>query len=140
MSMCKFTTWRKKAKGNIGESAPAESDSLEAAKLAYEKATQAVDAVKVAITTEGAKAFKLYGNLLSDEARQHWEKIIQAQKTKCPWEDIFKVTQHNSYQNGTPVTFHLQQVFRHDAGEALKYYIMNTLRIPNQIPFHQFLV
>jgi hypothetical protein len=38
------------------------------------------------------------------------------------------------------VTFHLQQVFRHDAGKALKNYITNTLRIPNRIPIHQFLV
>ena len=38
------------------------------------------------------------------------------------------------------VTLHLQQVFRHDAGEALKYYIMNTLRKPNRIPIRQFLV
>jgi hypothetical protein len=38
------------------------------------------------------------------------------------------------------VTFHLQQVFRHDVGKALKYYIMNTLRKPNWIPIHQFLV
>jgi hypothetical protein len=38
------------------------------------------------------------------------------------------------------VTFYLQQVFRHDAGEALKYYIMNTLRKPNWILICQFLV
>jgi hypothetical protein len=36
--------------------------------------------------------------------------------------------------------FHLQQVFRHVAGEALKYYITNTLRKPNRIPIRQFLV
>jgi len=36
--------------------------------------------------------------------------------------------------------FHLQQVFRHDAGEALKYYIMNMLKKPNRIPIRQFLV
>ena len=33
-------------------------------------AKQAVEAVKLAAITEGAKAFELYGNLLSDEARQ----------------------------------------------------------------------
>jgi hypothetical protein len=36
--------------------------------------------------------------------------------------------------------FHLQQVFRHDNDKALKYYITNTLRKPNWIPIHQFLV
>ena len=38
------------------------------------------------------------------------------------------------------VTLHLQQVFRHDMGKALKYYITYTLRKPNRIPIHQFLV
>eukprot|EP00804_Cyclotella_cryptica_P018736 CCRYP_007218-RA/>CCRYP_007218-RA protein AED:0.43 eAED:0.44 QI:0/0/0/1/0/0.5/2/0/225 len=40
------------------------------------------------VRTAGAKPFELYGNLLSDEARQPWEKIIKAQVTKAPWEDI----------------------------------------------------
>ena len=35
---------------------------------------------------------------------------------------------------------HLQQVFRHDVGKALKYYITNTLRNPNCILIRQFLV
>jgi hypothetical protein len=37
------------------------------------------------------------------------------------------------------VTLHLQQVFN-DLGEALKYYITNTLRKSNRIPIRQFLV
>ena len=69
---------KKKNKGNPGESVPAASESLVAAKSAYEKAKQAVEAAKLAATMEGAKAFKLYGNLLSNEARQPWEKIVQA--------------------------------------------------------------
>ena len=72
--------------------------------------------------TEGAKAFELYGNLLSDKALPAWEKIIQAQVTSSPWEDIYGVT-----DNKTPtktwdsfmdsVMFHLQQVFKTDAGK-----------------------
>jgi len=60
-----------------------------AAKMAYEKAKLAVEAAKLTITMEGVKAFKLYGNLLSNEAMQPWEKIIQAQMMKCPWEDVY---------------------------------------------------
>ena len=135
----------KKNKGNPGESIHAASESLVAAKSAYEKSKQAVDVVKLAAMTEGAKAFELYGNLLSNEARQPWEKIAQAQMSKCLWEDIYGVT-HDKTPTKTwdafmeCVTFHLQQVFRHDTGEALKYYITNTLRKPNRIPIHQFLV
>jgi hypothetical protein len=57
---------RKKIKGNKGETTPAASESLVAAMSAYEKSAQAVDATKLAAMT------KLYGNLLSNEARLHW--------------------------------------------------------------------
>ena len=86
------TSEKRKNKGKPGEGVPAASESLVAAKTAYEKAKQAVEAAKLASTTEGAKAFKLYGNLLSDEARQPWETVILAQTTKCPWEDVHGVT------------------------------------------------
>ena len=92
--MCKFTPLRKKAKGNKGEAIPADSESLTLAKAEYDKAAQAVAAAKLAITMEGVKAFELYGNLLSDKARPAWKKIIKAQMTTTPWEDIKGVT-HN---------------------------------------------
>ena len=83
--MRKFAAWReKKTKVNPEEGIPAASESLIATKSAYNKAKQAVDAAKLISVTEGAKAFKLYGNLLSDVARQPWKKIIQTQRTKCP--------------------------------------------------------
>jgi hypothetical protein len=64
--------------------------------------------------------------------------------TKCPWENI----QCHSWQTPTKtwdsflecIMFHLLAIFRHDTDKALKYYITNTLRKPNQIPIHQFLV
>ena len=64
---------------------------------------------------------------------------------KCPWENIYGVT-HDKIPTKTwdsfieCITFHLQQVFRHDADKDLKYYMTNTLRKPNQIPICQFLV
>ncbi len=38
------------------------------------------------------------------------------------------------------VTFHLQSVFHSDAAEAVKFYIMNTLKKPNRFPIWQFFV
>jgi hypothetical protein len=64
--------------------------SLEAAKSTYEKGTQAVDAVKIAIWMAGANAFKLYGNLLSHGSRQPWEKMGHAKMAKCQWGDIYR--------------------------------------------------
>ena len=116
------TLEKRKNKGNPGESIPAASESLVAAKTAYKKAKQAVEAVKLAATMEGAKAFKLYGNLLSDEAWQPWEKVILARPTKCPWEDVHGVTHDETPTKNWDsfmecITLHLQQVFRHDAGK-----------------------
>jgi hypothetical protein len=58
--MHKFTAWRKKATGNQGESIPDASRSLKAVKSAYKKALHPLDAVKLAVMTEIAKASKLY--------------------------------------------------------------------------------
>ncbi len=84
-----FAIQRKKAQGNKWEATMADSESLALTKADYEKAMQALASVKLAVATEGAKAFALYGNLLSDEAQKALEKIIQAQVTSSPWEDIY---------------------------------------------------
>ena len=105
---------KKKTKGNPGEGVPAPSESLVAAKTAYEKAKQAAEAAKLAAAMEGANPFELYRNLLSNEARQPWDKIVQAQTTKCPWEDIHGVT-HDKTPTKTwdsfieCITFHLHR-------------------------------
>ena len=106
---------------------------------------QELASVKLTITMEGAKAFELYANLLSDEAGPAWEKIVKVQMTRSPWEDIYGVT-----HDETPVKtwdsfmecimFHLQLVIKNDVGETLKYCITTTLRKPNQVLTHQFLV
>ena len=54
------TSEKRKNKGNPGEGVPAASESLVAAKTAYEKAKQALEATKLAATTEGVKTFELY--------------------------------------------------------------------------------
>jgi len=93
----------------------------------------------------GVNLFELYRNLLSDETRQPWEKIIKAQVTSSPCEDMKGVT-HLEAPTKTwdsfnkCVTFHLLRVFRHDVGEALKYYITNTLKKPNWVSIRQFFI
>ena len=93
----------------------------------------------------GVKPFKLYANLLSDEAWQPWEKILKAQVTQAPWEDIVRIphtkTPTKSWDSFLEcVKFHLQTMFCFDAGEALKYYITNTLKKPNWVSIHQIFV
>ena len=67
------------------------SSPLAVAKAAYNKAMKSIEAVKLAITMEGVKAWKLYAKLFLDKARQPWEKIINAQVTCTPWEGVYEV-------------------------------------------------
>eukprot|EP00804_Cyclotella_cryptica_P017240 CCRYP_013145-RA/>CCRYP_013145-RA protein AED:0.36 eAED:1.00 QI:0/0/0/1/1/1/2/0/310 len=139
----------KKKKGNKGNAPGTTADAvppaLAEAKALYDKALKALEAAKLAVTTAGAKPFELYGNVHSNEACQPWEKIINAQVTRATWEDI-KGVPHTETPTKTwdsfheCVMFHLLQEFRHDAGEALKYYITNTLKKPNRVSIRQFFV
>ncbi len=54
---------------------------------------KAIEAVKLAITMAGANAFELYGNLISNKARQPLGEIIKAQVTHAPREDVYGVMQ-----------------------------------------------
>eukprot|EP00804_Cyclotella_cryptica_P013533 CCRYP_017230-RA/>CCRYP_017230-RA protein AED:0.33 eAED:0.70 QI:0/0/0/0.66/1/1/3/0/339 len=111
---------KKKKKGGKGDAPGTTTEAvppaLAEAKALYDKALKALEAAKLAVTMAGAKPFKLYGNLLSDEARQPWEKIIKAQVTRAPWEDIMGVP-HMETPTKTwdlfheYVMFHLLQVF-----------------------------
>jgi hypothetical protein len=65
-----------KPEGNRSKVTNPDSEALAAAKAAYEKALKAIEKAKLAVIMAGAKIFELYGNLLSDEARQPWGKII----------------------------------------------------------------
>ena len=101
---------------------------LKATKAACKKAAKNIEEAKLAITMEGEKPFELYGNPLSNEARQPWEEVMKAQVTRAPWEDIYGVT-HTKTPTKTwdffceCVMFPLQQVFRFEMEEALKHYI-----------------
>ena len=91
-------------------------DVLSATKVTHKKAVKVIESVKLADTMEGAEAFELYGNLFSYEARQPWEKIIKAQMTCAPWEDVYGVA-HAETPTKTwdsfweCIMFHLLQVF-----------------------------
>ena len=95
--------------------------------------------------TLGVQIFQLYGNLLTDEARQPWEKIVKAQTDTIPREDLRgEVHEEKAGKTWTSflecVTFHLQSVFCPDAAEAVKFYITNTLKKPTRAPIWQFFV
>ncbi len=111
-----------KEKGaNLDPDVNATSSPLTAVKTTCKEAATKVKEAKLAITTLGGKPFKLYRNLLSNKARQSWEKVMKAQVTKAPWEDVFRNT-HTKTPTKTwdsfcnCIMFHLQMVFLFVAG------------------------
>ena len=96
---------QKKKGANLDPDINAKLPSLTAANTACKEATTKVKEAKLAATIAGAKQFELYGNLLSNKARQPWEKVMKAQVMKAPWEDVFGNT-HTKTPTKTWDSFH----------------------------------
>lgn len=113
------------------------------AKVNLVKAMKTAHAVMLAITTEGSKAWSWAKSPLC-WIRQTWEQIIKVQVTHAPWEDVYAVTHADTLTKTWTsfcecITFHLQQAFSYDEGEALKYYIMIHWTSPTGFWYISFL-
>ena len=77
--------------------------------------------------------FQLYSNLLSEEARRPWSKILGEQLDVTPWTDLFGV-EHTKKQKRSwlsfmdCITFHLLMVFWSDVAETQQFYISSRLK------------
>jgi hypothetical protein len=87
--------------------------------------------------------FSQYANLLTEDARYHWDKIVASQCDTAPWIDLqgkehtrARKKGHKSFDDC--VNFHLLTVFRTDAAERQKVYISNTLKKPQRVPVRYF--
>ena len=87
--------------------------------------------------------FSQYANLLTEEARFHWDKIVESQCNTAPWIDL-QGKEHPGARKKSKfsfedcVNFHLLTVFRTDAAERQKIYISNTLKKPQRVPVRYF--
>ena len=63
-------------------------DKVIAAKVAIEAAWKAKNDAHDQAEVLGVWIFQLYGNLLTDEAHQPWEKIVKAQTDTVPQEEL----------------------------------------------------
>ena len=87
--------------------------------------------------------FSQYANLLTEDARYHWDKIVEAQCDTAPWIDLQGKEHERARRKGRKsfddcVNFHLLTVFRTDAAERQKVYISNTLKKPQRVPVRYF--
>ncbi len=78
----------------------------------------------------GMQIFQLYGNLLTDEDCQPWDKIVKVKTNTIPWEDL-RGEVHEKKAGKTWTSF-LDCVFGPNAATAVKFYIRNTLKNPNR--------
>ena len=108
-------------------------------KKAVEKASEAVAREEETIESLITQVFQLYSNLLSEEARRPWMKILGEQIDVTPCTDLFGV-KHTKEQKRSwlsfmdCITFHLLVVFRSDVAETQQFYISNGLKKPNRVP------
>ena len=113
-------------------------------KKAVDKATEAIAHEKESIESLIAQVFQLYSDLLTEEARRPWCRIIGEQIDMTPWTNLFGVKhaakRHRSWKSFMDcVTFHLLLVFQSDMAETQQFYISNGLKKPNSVPTMQFM-
>ena len=92
-------------------------------KKAADKANEAVAQVNEAVESIANQVFQLYSNLLTEEARRPWNKILGEQIDCVPWIDLFGVEHTEKHKRSWSsfmdcITFHLQTVFRSDMVET----------------------
>lgn len=75
------------------------------------------------------RAYKLYGNLLGDEACQPWDRIIKAQRNIAPRKDL------EGAVHGTPF---LNCIMR--CTFSFKYHITNVFKKPMTVSIRKFLL
>ena len=112
-------------------------------KKAVQKTTEAVTRKKETCESLITQVFQLYSNLLTEEARRPWSKILGEQIEVTPWTDLFGVEhtkeQKKSWQSFMDcVAFRLLTVLQSDAAETQCFYISNGLKKPNQVSIRQF--
>ena len=111
------------------------------AELVKQKANLKLAREKLSETA--AEIFQLYANLLSEEARQPWDKIVTERTESDTWIDIYGEERNGkegkTYKNFLDcVSFHLQTQFQSDAAEVQARYIESGLKKPVRVPVRQF--
>ena len=133
-----------KAKKTPGKSKKAEEPDPPADAEKSLKDSRAKLAVARAEQKAAAEGFfSQYANLLTEDARYHWDKIVASQCDTYPWTDLqgkehprARMKSHDSFDDC--VAFHLLNVFQTDAAERQRFYISNVLKKPQRVPVRYF--
>jgi hypothetical protein len=108
-----------------------------------EKAKQAQEDTKGAMTAATSQMFTFYSNLLSPKSKYAWNKIISKQTESNLFVDLQGVSLEGPRGMSCKpfndcIMFHLLTVFPINAAEQEKYYILNVLKKPQRVNVRQF--
>jgi hypothetical protein len=144
----------KEALAKAQETKPETKDAEEAPKVTddfmkagfqadLEKAKQAQETAKGAITAATNLMFTFYSNLLSPKRKYTWNKIIVKQAEGDPYVNLQGVSlegprgmSRKSFNDC--IMFHLLTVIPINAAKQEKYYISNVLKKPQHVNVRQF--
>ena len=117
--------------------------ALEESKASLKDALLEKKRAQEAKATAAEGYFSLYANLLSEDARFRWDKIVASQVGAAPWTDL-QGNEHEEERGKSMesfqdcITFHLLDMFPSDAAEQQRYYISNVLKKPQRVPVRYF--
>ncbi len=100
-----------------------------------EKAKQAQETAKGAMTAVASQMFMFYLNLLSPESKYTWNKIVSKQTESNPFVNLQCVSLEGPRGMSCElfnvcIMFHLLTAFPINAAQQEKYYISNVLKQP----------
>ncbi len=108
-----------------------------------DKAKQAQEIAKGAMTAAASEMFAFYLNLLSPESKYMWNKIVREQTESNPFVNLQGVSlegprEMSCKSSNDCIMFHLLTMFPINAVEQEKYYVTNVLKKPQHINVRQF--
>jgi hypothetical protein len=108
-----------------------------------EKAKQAKENNKGAMTAAASEMFAFYLNLLSPESKYAWNKSVSKQMESDPFVNLQGVSLEGPRGMSCKsfndcIMFHLLTVFPINAAEQEKYYVTNVLKKPRHVNIRQF--
>jgi hypothetical protein len=108
-----------------------------------EKAKQAQDIAKGAMTAATSEMFAFYSNLLSPESKYPWNKIVSKQTESNPFVNLQGVSLEGPRGMSCKlfnncVMFHLLTTLPINMAEQEKYYVTNVLKKPQRVNVCQF--
>jgi hypothetical protein len=108
-----------------------------------EKAKQAKEDAKGAMTAAASEMFAFYLNLISPESKYAWNKIVSKQTESNPFVNLQGVSLEGPRGMSCELfndcfMFHLLTVFPINAAEQEKYYVTTVLKKPQRVNIRQF--